>query len=407
MDNRSNNITDTAKGFAKIIFDNYWQPLREAVKKQPDLLRTMPGFLVNPEKIVIYFDRKHVAVEYYGQVNASEVLESGAIQVDFHDLSNKANLFQEIVGFEFESSAGLHLTLPRLLENHIAPTTRGFKKMTELNWNFGAQDSIISINTGNLVLEEGAFTRVVNSFYFDEQNGFLKTRNIRWLDCYPIGIREVDDAYIKVLFHNDIFTQQLEKDPQYIFPKVHDYRFSKLQKLNRFIELISREGILETDITHYLSLPENSFILTMSFFAVSISGQVSCEWQSDLNNAIRPDFFITQPNGYSNILEFKLPSLKNKTVVGTSNRESFSAELNSYISQVRVYKKYFDDPNNRRWLFDNHQLRVEAPKKILVIGRRYNFENTEWKEITADYRDLEILTYDDIIDGLLAQLYRE
>ncbi|SNS71684.1 protein of unknown function [Ekhidna lutea] len=46
------------------------------------------------------------------------------------------------------------------------------------------------------------------------------------------------------------------------------------------------------------------------------------------------------------------------------------------------------------------------PKRILVIGRRWNFSVDEWREIANDYRDLEIMTFDDLIDGVVAQFYK-
>ncbi|MDC4808472.1 DUF4263 domain-containing protein, partial [Acinetobacter baumannii] len=107
------------------------------------------------------------------------------------------------------------------------------------------------------------------------------------------------------------------------------------------------------------------------------------------------------------IVEFKLPTLKGNTVVGKDNRESFCATLQSYISQTRVYSSYFDDPNNRQWVKDTYGLDVYKPRRILIVGRRSDFNTNEWREIMADYRDLEIMTFDDLIDGVVAQFYRK
>lgn len=400
-------INEIGLAFAKMLVDNYWQPIRERVKNDKTLIDTIPDFLINPEKIVFYFNKTHLAVEYFGKIQAEEVHEEGTIQSICHDFTQKESFFEEIIGFQFDTTTKVKFPIPHFLENHIAPTNKGIDKLLELKWNFDAQEAIISINSGNFYFAENSFTRIVNSFYFDEQNGFLKTRHIKWLDCYPIHFSDIDEDYERFEFPMEVFKQQLEKDPKYLFPKVLDFKYSKLQKLNRFIELVADDSIIEADITTYLALPENEFILTMAFFATSISSQKLCEWQSEEKTPLKPDFFITQPNGYANILEFKLPILKSRSVTGMSNRETFSAELNSYISQVRVYKKYFEDPNNRVWMQQEHNLKIESPKKILVIGRRWNFENTEWKEIVADYKDLEIFTYDDIIDGILAQLYKK
>ena len=49
----------------------------------------------------------------------------------------------------------------------------------------------------------------------------------------------------------------------------------------------------------------------MGFLAKEIHPQVICKWQSEDKPSIQPDFFIERPNGYSDIVEFKLPNTKN------------------------------------------------------------------------------------------------
>ena len=143
----------------------------------------------------------------------------------------------------------------------------------------------------------------------------------------------------------------------------------------------------------------------MSFNSVAVKSEIQCEWQSEKKAAIRPDFFIKRPNGYSDIVEFKLPSLKNNTVVGINNRETFSAELNSYIAQTRVYTQYFNDPNNREWVSKHFDIKVKNPKRTLVIGRRRDFLVDDWKDILDEFNNLEIITCDDLVDGVVAQFY--
>ncbi|HBB6756117.1 TPA: DUF4263 domain-containing protein, partial [Citrobacter freundii] len=175
---------------------------------------------------------------------------------------------------------------------------------------------------------------------------------------------------------------------------------------NKFIEKWGNVKSSEPEITSFLSEVENEFILTMKFGATAIHSEVTCEWQSEQRPSIRPDFFVVQPNGYADIVEFKLPTIDKSFVVGSKNRETFSAWLNSYISQTRVYSTYFDDPNNRRWFEDKYGFKVLKPRRWLVIGRRHDFDSDVWREIMLDYRDLEILTFDDLIDGVVTQFYR-
>ena len=161
--------------------------------------------------------------------------------------------------------------------------------------------------------------------------------------------------------------------------------------------------ILE-NITNPLAV-EVKYILTMHFGATDIYAELECEWQSEDRDNIKPDFFVLSPNGYADIVEFKLPELKSSTIVGKVNRETFSAEVNSYISQTRSYETYFDDPNNRRWFEEKYGFKVHKPRRILIVGRRSDFSSDEWREIQADYRNIEIISFDDLVDGVVAQFY--
>lgn len=74
-------------------------------------------------------------------------------------------------------------------------------------------------------------------------------------------------------------------------------------------------------------------------------------------------------NGYADIIEIKLPNIKSNSIVGKNNREYFISELNTYITQTRVYATFFDDPNNRRWFESRYGFKVYKPmakEKCLV-----------------------------------------
>lgn len=127
----------------------------------------------------------------------------------------------------------------------------------------------------------------------------------------------------------------------------------------------------------------------MGFLGRKIYPPLHFKWQSQTKPGIKPDFMIEKPNGFSDILEFKLPDLKGNTTVGKTNRETLSSEINSYISQTRTYRTYFEDPNNRTWAERTFGIKVHYPKKILVVGRRADFKTDEWREIINDYKDIK------------------
>ncbi|CAA0186288.1 Shedu anti-phage system protein SduA domain-containing protein [Acinetobacter baumannii] len=398
----------TAKLFINSLFKYYTAPMYGMIKQYPELQENVTGFLINPESISVYIGKHHLAVEYAG----SEILEKlpqgeSKIPMVVRDFSDKdGNLLEYIIGFSNYSSSGL---TPPLLEwnpDFLWATMKGYEKLDELNWNYSAQDSFIFMNAAIPQPQQGKFSRIINGFFFDSDDLGLKTRHIKWMDIFPITIDESHADYDQFKFNISIFSKLAKNDINYTYPMPTDYKYKHLPRINRFIELWGNSETSEPQITQFLAQEENQFILTMSLGAVEIASERECIWQSEDKPNIRPDFFISKGNRVD-IVEFKLPTLKGNTVVGKDNRESFCATLQSYISQTRVYSSYFDDPNNRQWVKDTYGLDVYKPRRILIVGRRSDFNTNEWREIMADYRDLEIMTFDDLIDGVVAQFYRK
>ncbi|EPS7820601.1 Shedu anti-phage system protein SduA domain-containing protein [Acinetobacter baumannii] len=399
---------ETAKLFMKALFHYYTGPMYRMIEKNPELQKTISGFLINPESVSIYIGKHHLAVEYTG----SEILEKlptgeSKIPMVVRDFSDKdGNLLEHIIGFSDDSTSGLVTPLLDWNPDFLWATMKGYDKLDELNWNYSAQDSFMFMNASIPQPIPGKFSRITNGFFFDSDDVGLKTRHIKWMDIFPISIDESHDDYDQFQFEIGVFEQLAKFDINYEYPMPSDYKYKHLPRINRFIELWGNSESSEPQITQFLAQEENQFILTMSLGAVDIASEKECIWQSEDRPNIRPDFFISKGNRVD-IVEFKLPSLKGNAVVGKENRESFSATLQSYISQTRVYSSYFDDPNNRKWVKDNYGLDVYKPRRILIVGRRNDFTTDEWREIMSDYRDLEIMTFDDLIDGVVAQFYRK
>lgn len=184
----------------------------------------------------------------------------------------------------------------------------------------------------------------------------------------------------------------------------NNYIDSQLSKINRFSEMCSDPNISERDITKYLAQKENQFILTIKFGAKEVHSELNCQWQTEEQKEnIRPDFFVVQSDGYADIVEFKRPNIGKSVVVGSENRETFSATLHSYIAQTRGYKKYFRNENNQKWFEEKYGFKVNNPRRYLIVGRRSDFASDVWREIIEDYKDITIITFDDLIEGAKAQ----
>lgn len=406
-------MTDsTYKAFARTVlgdlFKVYFGPLYRRVQAQSSLDH-FTGFLLCPEKIVLHMGRTHLGIEYYGPERI-ESLPRGErpVQTQVLDYSLSSDDFVErVIGFGF--GKGLRLPISGLMEDLFYPTAAGMEKLTALRWNFGAQDMILTFGArGAPALLEGQFSRWVNCYFFDADESGLRTRHIKWIDFVPL---KYDDSGM----HEDSFEIDLtmykklrvtDADYKYPLPPQEDFKYKKLPIINRFIELTGTKNSSETDITAFLSKKDHQFIITMKFGAARVAHELTCKWQSVDRPDLRPDFFLVQPDGYADILEFKLPDLKNRAVTGPRNRETFSAELARYISQTRVYQEYFDDPKNREWFEQKYGFKVHRPRRILIAGRRSDFTADIWRDIVDDYKNIAIITYDDLVDGVVAQFYK-
>ncbi|MFC3691680.1 DUF4263 domain-containing protein [Chenggangzhangella methanolivorans] len=400
-------IWPTVNGFLEALAKRYWGPLRKKVEADPRLRGSVTGFLVNFKEIAVYVGRTHIAIEYLGSELFDEMPDGINMNVKCFDLiDDKGNLLEKIIGFGSDSTVDFELKMPTFSQDYIWPTNRGHDKLYELGWNFAAQESIISLNAPKPVLEPGHFCRIVNGRFFDANDAGLITRHIKWLDALPISIEDRDDDYYNIKLNLGPLNKLVEHDADYRYPLPTEYKYRKLPIINRFIEIWGNRENRETKITSFIAQDENKFLITMRFGAADAHSELTCEWQSESKPPIKPDFFVVQPNGFADIVEFKLPYISSKGVVGELNRESFASWLNSYISQTRVYASYFDDPNNRRWFENRYGFSVLKPRRWLVVGRRSDFTPQMWREIASDYRDLEIMNFDDLVDGVSIQFYK-
>lgn len=385
---------------------NYWAPMWKTVEAHPELVSVVPGFLIQPEKLVYYLARTHIGIEYIGPERLTELppAESVVTAQCFDYSLTDCNLLDEIIGLNFGDGA-LTVPLPPVSQNFVLPTDAGFDELQRLNWNWSAQEMIVGLNTRGVMAPEGQFTRLVNGRFFDADESGLKVRYIRWLDLIPCKYDDSGDEFDEFSIDLSVFEKLARVDPRNPFPLPDDFRLDRLQRVNRFVELLGNRSLTELQITSALSNEKFRFILGMRFSARSVHPEVLCEWQECARKAIKPDFFVVRPDGFADIVEFKLPEIGGGTVVGRDNREAFSAEVNSYIAQTRVYREYFDDPRNREHVQRKYGFQVYKPRRFLVLGRRWHFSSSDWRAIAADYHELTIMTYDDLVDGVVAQFY--
>lgn len=401
-----NGYKDLTLQISQLLLTNYWGPLYKAVNANPRLLKTFPGFLLQPQKVIYYIGRHHIGIEYIGRERASTLSNAGLLEAQLFDYSlTDCNLLQEIIGYDYGQWT-FTMPLTSIVLDLVLPTNAGMEELQRLNWNWTAQDMILGMNTPFVEVPAGHFARLINARFFDATSeGGLKTRHLKWLDLIPWEYDNSKSTFDTFSINSDILDKLAKVDIDASYPVPTDFRLGRLQLMNRFVEFIGNKSNTEPAITRFLASEDLCFALKMRFSARDIFPECVCEWQNADRKPIKPDFFVVGTDGYADIVEFKLPEIQGSAIVGAENRETFSAVINSYVSQTRVYREYFDDPKNRGYVKEKYGFDVYKPRRHLIIGRRWSFNNSDWRAIEADFTGLTIHTYDDFIDGVVMQFY--
>jgi len=111
-----------------------------------------------------------------------------------------------------------------------------------------------------------------------------------------------------------------------------------------------------------------------------------------------PDFVLVDPElQKSMILDLKLPS--RQVIVGTKDRRRISAAVLEAKAQLLRYRDWFDDRHNRARVKEQFGMEIYRPRIGVIIGRRTEFTSEfERQQIAADNQDIELVTYDDVLD---------
>lgn len=416
---KQNPCIDLVEKIAFEISHKYLLPMKDYVKEKHIPEKDANTLMINLTKLIFYIGRDFVAVEYMDEIlpkGTKEILGEDSLLIQTFDYSDEELSVQQfickVLGLKLSDYNPTVSLVPesRDIADLFLPTNDAADKLVELGYNFTAEESFTGLNSGFIDFYKGRFHRLINCRFHYVENDNLKTRIAKWIDFYPCKYKEddIDGDHYRQSFQCYLpkYDELWEKDLFYKLPIPDEGKYSKLPIINRFVEIFGDRDNKETDITSFLAEEGNSFILLMMFSGIILKNQLLCMWQDDQKRKdLKPDFFIVEANGTVDIIEFKLPFLKSKAIVGTENREAFSAELNSYIAQLSVYAEYFDDSANRKWFEKKYGFTVYKPRKYLVVGRRADFSSDEWQRIKAGYSNVEIYTYDDIVDTVVSLLY--
>ncbi|MEX0967651.1 MAG: Shedu anti-phage system protein SduA domain-containing protein [Bacteroidia bacterium] len=170
--------------------------------------------------------------------------------------------------------------------------------------------------------------------------------------------------------------------------------------LNEFADLINRkakEDILEKFIKkHYQLIFGNHYDrietqVWLKFPDLDISGK-NRRLDIFLRNAVEGDW---------ELFELKRPT---KLVRSYRSIPSLTAEFTNALSQLKNYKRILLQDNVRR-RFEKEGIDYYEPELRLVIGRKPNIPQGQWRRLKTENQDnLKLLTFDDLLEEMKFRL---
>lgn len=115
---------------------------------------------------------------------------------------------------------------------------------------------------------------------------------------------------------------------------------------------------------------------------------------------LRPDFVLrplATATWQPKIVELKLPSQK---IIrdGPKHRQGMYQGVHDAVAQLRAYRRYFEDSENRRSFYERMGFEVTRPRLALIIGRTRDVVHVPgMAPILDDLSPITLMTYDDVL----------
>lgn len=409
----------TREAIERLVYEEFILRIKALADSDTSYAENLPSFLKYPKRVNVYWFRNHFAfdIENDHAISNHTKLHKPAFTHRFFLSEEDTYVFSAISGHYFDRDSSIDPTMARVSLGFISSGISGrgflfsdnvFEELVNLGWRTEVFDSTgVIFGFKDIAIPANNYFNFQNIFLFygamDER---ILSHRIRWLDVMPYKlIYSNHDVVESILFSPKFLKEAVTNAGRSNFLTPNNYEHKKFESINAFIELWGSKATNETTITRFLSEPKNKFILMMQFGVKEIYSELVCAKKDFAKQSIRPDFIIKKTNNLCNIVEFKLPRLKGKVVIGNNNRRRFSSFFSEYLAQAKAYVRYFSDADHRADFFKLYGLHIEKPKVTIVVGRRYDINTQEIRELMADYVDIELISYDDLVDVVIAQLY--
>ena len=108
-----------------------------------------------------------------------------------------------------------------------------------------------------------------------------------------------------------------------------------------------------------------------------------------------PDFLLQPFNkDFCDIVELKLPNAP--LIVGKRDRQRFSSAIAEASAQLRTYRDYFDDANQRKAIQERYGITAFRPKLAVIVGKAAEIDDVTYKQIQSS-QNIQVITYDDLV----------
>ena len=384
-------LEQIARDIGQQLNDKVFNSIYDFLKRHPERRKELNCAFPYPKKVRIGFIKDCLAIEYVGPE-----------EEDKDDFETEITINRRMSIYEFleiEDPNGKTNVFPRIgdITNTNFFLGDAMLFLTDYFYDFTQVHEDFVLNGFFELAPKGPGPYAVSNstiFYTDSQNA-LKIKKIDLLEVIP---GEGD----KVYYHNDALYRNLFDF--IIRTKVPQYQLHAHKVLNEFIALINLPDTSEPTITSFVE--KNPILLQLSFGFNELNPQKLLEWQDQPGrDNLKPDFMPNGMDGYANIMDFKLPHLKRKPVVGRTNRTHPSSELEDCFAQLETYEEFCSQNINKAWAEKKHGLKIENPIRYLIIGHSSEFSPAERQKMRASRRTL-IFTYDEFIEMARFQLYR-
>lgn len=110
-----------------------------------------------------------------------------------------------------------------------------------------------------------------------------------------------------------------------------------------------------------------------------------------------PDFILVDPElQKAMVIDLKLPTAK--LVRHKHNRDRFTSAIEDARAQLLEYRDWFEDTDNRSRIKKRFGIEIFRPRLGVIIGTSQDFRSElERQRLAAQYPDVEVVTYDDIV----------